>query len=127
MSEERVVTLISPKKLADYVTSNEKVLVIDVRDSDYNDGGHIKGSRNIPSFLFNASTVKDILDLSLEDKYETILFYCAYGQQRSVKCANTMNSYINRLDNKPLIQISFLEGGFMSFQRTKGCEALIEK
>ncbi|KAH8885939.1 phosphoprotein phosphatase-like protein [Thozetella sp. PMI_491] len=52
--------------------------IVDVRDDDYI-GGHIKGSRNIPSGQLDA--MLPTLVRQLQGK-ETVIFHCALSQQR---------------------------------------------
>lgn len=114
---ERQVTTITPASLVGTYGTNVKMCIVDCRDSDYNDGGHIKDSINIPEYKFKGNNVEKLINQCVADGASWLIFYCAYGQQRSVKAANSANRYINELETKPLLQISYLEGGFNAFCR----------
>ena len=115
MSVMRALESTTPRSLIEMLTHGISVSMIDVRSTDYDEGGHIKGSQNIPSMLFNLEVVKDIINTSVENKVDTIVFYCKYGQVRSVDCAKTVNRVISEMDPKPQLTVSYLEGGFNSF------------
>lgn len=116
----------SPASLIGMITHNIPVSIIDVRSSDYNEGGHIKGSENIPSMFFNAEVVKDIIDTSIKNKINSIIFYCKFGQVRSVNCAKTVNETISSMTPPPMITVSYLDGGFDGFLRKyRGTEYII--
>ncbi|CAD7958626.1 unnamed protein product [Amoebophrya sp. A25] len=64
---------------------HEKVTVIDVRDHDRSEGGHIPGSTWIPSQEFRQQLPK------LVDQYRnerrTLVFHCMFSQSRGPTCA----------------------------------------
>lgn len=117
MSERKVLSM-KPLEVVGYLKSNQKVMLIDVRDSDFGEGGYIKNAVNIQSFLFNIAVVNDILKQAQDDGVSFIVFYCQFGQQRSVKCANTVNQVLSKMSPTPLIQIAYIEGGFNLFRST---------
>ncbi|KAL2267149.1 hypothetical protein VTJ83DRAFT_4426 [Remersonia thermophila] len=59
------------------------IAIIDVRDDDYI-GGHIKGSRNVPSRTLDY--MLPTLVRQLQDK-DTVVFHCALSQQRGPSAA----------------------------------------
>ena len=114
MSEREVLSL-KPQALVGYIESNLKLMIIDVRDIDYGEGGVIQSSINVNPMFFNEAIVNDLLKKAEEQGDSFIVLYCQYGQQRSVKCAKTMNNVLCNKDSPPLIQICYLEGGFKAF------------
>ena len=114
---EREVTIAKPASVVSTYGKNVKMCIVDVRDNDFNNGGHIKEAINFPEYKFKGDNVKIFIDDCVKDGIDWVIFYCQYGQQRSVKAANAANRYINSLTDKPLIQISYLEGGFEAFTR----------
>ena len=116
MSGERIITTITSKNLINLIKCNSKIKIIDVRDQDYNEFGHIIGSVNFPTIYFSKPFCEELIKECEKESIDTILTYCKFGIQRSVNVANTLNKYINSLNDKPLIQISYLENGFSSFK-----------
>lgn len=112
---ERAVLAIKPQALVGYMESNAKLMIIDVRDVDYGEGGIIKSSINVNSMFFNEAIIKDLIKQAEEKDVSFMVLYCQYGQQRSVKCAKTVNDVLCKMDSIPLIQICYLEGGFKAF------------
>ena len=114
---ERCVTTVTPAQIVGSFGTNCQMMIVDCRDADYNDGGHIKTAINIPSSRLVGNNIKKLVNDCAKDGISTLVFYCQYGQQRSVKAANAANRYINELEVKPLVQISYLKGGFQDFLR----------
>ena len=122
-----MVTVCTPASLVGTYGTNVKMAIVDCRDNDYNNGGHIKEAINFPEYKFKGDNVAKFVDECVKDGVSWIIFYCQFGQQRSVKAANAANRYINTLENKPLLQISYLEGGFDAFTRKyHGTENIVE-
>ena len=127
MSEREVIE-VTPRNLVGRQESNEKVLIVDVRDSDYGEGGVIQGSMNLPMMLINLATATDLINRAKDENYASIIFYCKYGQQRSVKAAKTVNMVLCKMDPIPLVQIGFLKGGFDAFLKVyQGTEHVVSK
>ena len=63
--------------------SSGSVAVVDVRDDDYI-GGHIKGSRNVPSSTLDYRIPELIRTLKEKEK---VVFHCALSQQRGPAAA----------------------------------------
>ena len=114
----RVLVTLKPQELVDMLKKNKKLLIIDVRDRDYGEEGIIKGSINIQSMFFNAAVVDDVIKQAIEMDAVYIITYCSLGQQRSVKVAKTFINVISQMENPPLIQIAYLEGGFRNFLKS---------
>lgn len=114
---ERAFTTVTAASIVSTFGTNCKMMIVDCRDADYNDGGHIKTAINIPSSKLVGNNIEKLVNDCAKDGVSNLIFYCQYGQQRSVKAANAANRYINELENKPLLQISYLQGGFQEFYR----------
>jgi rhodanese-related sulfurtransferase len=97
----------------DNTGKRRKLVVIDVRDSDFK-GGNIVGAVNIPSEQFRAR-VPEIIS-SYKDT-ETIVVHCMMSQVRGPTCAKILFNELQRElngDGKVVI----LEGGYSSWTST---------
>ncbi|KAF8251133.1 Rhodanese-like protein [Wilcoxina mikolae CBS 423.85] len=77
---------ISPERLSTLLLTEpteEKVVVVDVRDSDHI-GGHIKGSRHVPSGTLSYTTPELVRNLKGTEK---VVFHCALSQERGPSAA----------------------------------------
>lgn len=124
---ERAILSLKPQALVGYMDSNMKVMIIDVRDIDYGSGGIIKSSIHVNQMFFNEAVINDLIKQAEEQDDSFIVLYCQYGQQRSVKCAKTVNDVLCKKDSIPLIQICYLEGGFNAFSSAFHDTQYIEK
>eukprot|EP00184_Porphyridium_aerugineum_P007997 CAMPEP_0184692972 /NCGR_PEP_ID=MMETSP0313-20130426/1295_1 /TAXON_ID=2792 /ORGANISM="Porphyridium aerugineum, Strain SAG 1380-2" /LENGTH=181 /DNA_ID=CAMNT_0027150909 /DNA_START=140 /DNA_END=685 /DNA_ORIENTATION=+ len=118
-------------------SSPYKITVVDVRDYDY-EGGHIRGSVNIPAskiqaepervlheLVSNASNNEKPLNGSNEGdvngdgdgKEHLIVVHCALSQVRGPKCASALQSSQHKLSlsSNSLPKIVVLENGFEGF------------
>lgn len=94
---------IQPQELDVLTSTGNKSVIIDVRDDDYDTGGHFKRSINIP--------VGDILEgkkevMAMLDRYDTIVCYCMLSQQRGPAAARSLCSAF------PQKNIYVVTGGF---------------
>ncbi|KAL7273835.1 hypothetical protein RUND412_003287 [Rhizina undulata] len=138
ISRERLSSLL----LAE--ATDEKVVVIDVRDSDHI-GGHIKSSRHVPSETIVYRAPELVLQL---EKAEKVVFHCALSQQRgpsaalryirernrllgpeSLAKATTGEAIESSVDGEVKQQeVYVLDGGFVKWQEKYGNdERLTEK
>lgn len=63
------------------------VLVVDVRDSDF-EGGHIRGCLNRPALNFDQDAdVDEFIDRELKPGIKTVVMHCALSQVRGPHCA----------------------------------------
>jgi rhodanese-related sulfurtransferase len=77
---------ISPERLSTLLLtqpSEQKVAVVDVRDSDHI-GGHIKSSRHVPSGTLNYTVSELVRTLKGTEK---VVFHCALSQERGPSAA----------------------------------------
>jgi len=90
----------------EFITIDELVytfydfVIIDVRDDDY-DGGHIRGSQNIPANRFDPSKIKIPPSVF-------VVIHCMYSKERGPRCAQMLANY------NPNIKIMVLQGGFQT-------------
>ena len=106
--------------------NNGILKLVDVRDIDFR-GGHIKGAINITIDNFESETfLSDFLEECKEEKIQNIVYYCQYGEVRSVKAYNRTKKYIN--DNKCNIGVNvyYLQGGFEYYSSADSYEKFIE-
>lgn len=102
---------IQPEKLDALLASAGKAIVIDVRDSDYPEGGYYKKSINIP--------VGTILESSPDTAamlhpYDTIVCYCMLSQQRGPAAAQHLCSIF------PNKKVYVVTGGFSAMYEYYG-------
>ena len=115
-------------------SSKDSVAVIDVRDDDYV-GGHIKGSKNIPTPALDYRIPE--LVRTLKDK-EKVVFHCTLSQHRGLVAArryateqarfakiekngnqvegNQGEGGSNRVEEDAAQQVYILDGGFSKWQ-----------
>lgn len=77
------------EKLLD--TDKEKVLpkVLDVREVEQFEGGHIKGASNFPSELWdNVEYVDGVIEKNKDEK--VVVMHCMHSQKRGPNCAKIL-------------------------------------
>jgi rhodanese-related sulfurtransferase len=89
--------------------------LIDVRDSDFGEGGIIKGAVHVPSYNL-LPQIPSIITRCLESQINDIICYCALGKARSVQCASEISLILRSLKPTPLITARYLTGGFRMFR-----------
>ena len=100
-----------------------KVAVIDVRDSDYDEGGHIPGARNVPSdsWLDVASVDKILCEyLDSSSPVQMLVFHCMKSQIRGPTCARMASEYFSGTTSKKVPRVCVLYGGFCTWKRIYG-------
>lgn len=94
--------------------------VLDVRDDDRAEGGHIKGSIWIPSFELD-SQMESLVDQLIaaadaegacEDAPLVVLVHCMFSQVRGPAAARKLIAH-PRLAAQPSVTIRILRGGFL--------------
>jgi rhodanese-related sulfurtransferase len=80
------MNFIEPETLCEWLTTDttDSVVIIDVRDEDYPDGGSILGAQNIPSAQFTDHVQQ--LAMRYHDKPHRIVFHCMYVFSVTVIC-----------------------------------------
>lgn len=93
---------VEPKELLSHI-GKATTAILDVRDDDYDVGGHLDGSMHIPVGII-ANDPKTV-GAQLE-QYDTIFVYCMLSQQRGPKSARLLHEALP----KKCIQI--VSGGY---------------
>lgn len=87
------VSFVSTETLADWLLeSPERVVVIDVRDSDY-EVGRVRGSLHCPFSSFDAPSVLE----SIPEFTKDVVIYCHYSQMRGPSAAATLLDYVSMM------------------------------
>ncbi|KAK0744008.1 Rhodanese-like domain-containing protein [Schizothecium vesticola] len=101
------------------------IAVIDVRDDDHI-GGHIKGSKHVPSGSLD--TLLPTLVRQLQDK-QTVVFHCALSQQRGpgaalkyVRAREKMLPTLEKQEDGKEQQVFVLDKGFVGWQEVYGTD-----
>lgn len=94
---------IQPQELDALVSTSSRSIILDVRDDDYDAGGHYQRSINIP--------VSNILEgkkevMTMLDQYDPIICYCMLSQQRGPAAARSLCAAF------PQKRIYVVTGGF---------------
>jgi len=89
ISAEQLASLLRPAASS---VPNSSILIVDVRDDDY-EGGHIPDALNIPSNLFYRSFHK--IDAAAKGKQQ-IIFHCMKSQMRGPTAANQYIQHLAR-------------------------------
>lgn len=133
MSTEPKFTYIEPQALADAISEHpdnqaRDFVVVDVRGSDFTEGGHIPGCVNIPSETFENPEVLKKLYEQHQDK-STFVFHCYQSRIRGPASANTFAQYVTDSlpsDKRPEVRV--LRGGFHDWNNLyAGDDSKIEK
>ena len=97
------MNFISPAALIKALASEQKVLVVDVRDEDFI-GGNIPNAINIPASDYDSEAVSGHIN-----DFSTVVVHCMYSQVRGPKVARHLKR------DYPEKDIKVLEGGFTSY------------
>ena len=97
-------------ELLQIIKANKSYLIIDTRDSDFNENGHIKGALNLP--LKSASRLDS--HYKVLSKFKVLVFHCALSQVRGPKAAKIYLQYLidNNLETQ---QVFVLQDGYDGF------------
>ena len=93
-----------------------KMMLLDVRDIDYGEGGVIRGSVNVPSCEFDVDKARRVVRESEKMKVEDIVCYCSYGRARSVQCAGLVRDAVDAQFPAWRVAVGYLAGGFVRFR-----------
>jgi rhodanese-related sulfurtransferase len=109
--------------------------VIDVRDDDYNENGHITNSIHIPFHEISTTQCLSKLDfiltaliakLPLENttkKQADLIFHCTRSQIRGPKSASFIEKYLSSQEKYAAVKVFVLEGGFLKWHDLFGNES----
>lgn len=119
------IKTLAPETLRDWLKEgNQRLAVVDVRDSDYR-YGRVRGAVNYPSkSLSNEAFDKLLREYPLEDNYKYV-FHCMRSQMRGPAATKKFVRYL--LLNTPLKddpsrlpKVYLLEGGLKKWNRLYG-------
>jgi rhodanese-related sulfurtransferase len=100
--------------LASLLLSNRaQVAVVDVRDEDYVEGGHIRGAVNVPSSSFNEAEMDRLISSALDGK-EKVVVHCMFSQQRGPRSAVKLAQRLQEVHRRD-ISVLVLRGGYRRF------------
>ncbi|KAL4444898.1 hypothetical protein ABPG77_003948 [Micractinium sp. CCAP 211/92] len=93
----------------------DKLLVLDVRDSDF-PGGHLKGAHNIPASQFDLDEAVDGIIARLCRDVKVVVVHCYLSQQRGPYCAQRL---AERLEAQGCTspEVCVMAGGWKRFRR----------
>ncbi|KAF3295299.1 hypothetical protein TWF132_001994 [Orbilia oligospora] len=137
LAEQLLKTKVVAVESADGTTKQEKIAIVDVRDSDYI-GGHLVGCLHRPSSTFSIRLDSLIEELKDHDK---VVFHCALSQQRGPSAALRYVREKKALEARKRIasseedellyknvgkkvdqEVYVLEGGFVEWQQKYGSD-----
>ena len=75
-------TPISPQKAKEMMDAGQELLILDVREQDEYDSGHIPGAKLLPLSTIRPASAAQIIP----DKYQTVLVYCHSGRRSRKAC-----------------------------------------
>ena len=117
MSFEPNFTYIEPQALADALSMHPNshardFVIVDVRDYDFSEGGHIPGCFHLPSEDFeDPDSIKALYEQHTDKT--TFIFHCYLSRIRGPTCANAFSEYIAKSmpsEKRPAVRV--LRGGF---------------
>ncbi|KAL4448084.1 hypothetical protein ABPG75_005303 [Micractinium tetrahymenae] len=111
------VSFLAPARVKAMLRGAEcgKLLVLDVRDSDFA-GGHIKGAENIPAARFDGDEMVDQIIARFCQDVEVVVVHCYLSQQRGPYCAQRL---AERLEAQGCTspEVCVMAGGWKRFRR----------
>mmetsp|Transcript_9232 Transcript_9232/g.13991 ORF Transcript_9232/g.13991 Transcript_9232/m.13991 type:complete len:136 (-) Transcript_9232:46-453(-) len=127
MTDRMSLEYLSPFEVANLLSTDRKVLIIDVRDDDRS-VGWIPDSYHLPSDTLTRSVMEAFLRRHLDDQsHWYLIFHCMYSKQRgpaaAFLCMEVLESMKNENENslfrssKQMAQVFILRGGFISFHK----------
>lgn len=120
-----MVEYIEPNELRAFLRDengelSDKVTVVDVRDLDYNEGGHIPGALNWPSETWEIeSCIDEYLApyLCSSNTTQIIVFHCMKSQCRGPSCAKIAAERLVAAEGTTKPKVCVLRGGFSVWKR----------
>ena len=111
----KTISKMPAKTLANLLRSNAKMIVYDVRDSDYGEFGVIKKSINLPYFAINEGTIESVVERAKKENLDNLVCCCKFGKARSVIVASKIAEEMSKQNPIPKTEVSYLEGGIGTF------------
>jgi len=96
-----------------------RVQVVDVRDDDFRQGGHITGAINIPSSRWGEPDIQESLyqNLTRELRAEVVVFHCMKSQVRGPSAAKNFFRWLMFKKDAAPLEVCVLAGGFEGWHR----------
>ena len=137
LAAQHAVERITAENLADLLKTRggNEIVLVDCREDDYNEGGHIRGSTNVPAEDFDDDdNVQELVQrIFVDGNAHTIVFYCAKSQHRGPNCARRFRNQLDVDDDREgacateaLPQVFVLDGGFDGFCKHASCAVWLE-
>ena len=135
LAVQQAVGRITAENLADMLQtrSGNEIALVDCREDDYDEGGHVRGSTNVPAEDFDDDdNVQDLVQrICAHGGAGTVVFYCAKSQHRGPSCARRFKNQLDldaSEDAQPRIEarVLVLDGGFDGFCEHASCTVWIE-
>ncbi|KAL7665000.1 Rhodanese domain-containing protein [[Candida] zeylanoides] len=101
---------VEPATLHGWLEEGRRVRVFDVRDYDYDEGGHIRGAVNYEYRGFEAR-LPEIVAAEVPEDPPVYVFHCMRSQQRGPRCALRFIKYAQQHGLK--VSVYVLRGGYM--------------
>lgn len=110
------VTTLAPARVKAMMRGcDTKLVIFDVRDSDFV-GGHIKGAKNIVAARFDQDEMVDQLLASFCRDAEVIIVHCYLSQQRGPYCAQRLAERLEA-QGGTMPEVCVMSGGWRRFKR----------
>ena len=77
--EKQMYEIISPKKAKEIMDTKKDIVILDVREQEEYDDGHIKGAILIPH-----TEIETVAEKTIPDKSKEILVYCRSGRRSKI-------------------------------------------
>jgi len=112
------VKLIDVGTVADLLRGPDKnsVRVVDVRDDDFDDNGHIVGALNLPQEFFSENANVDGLIASFRSQgVKRVIFHCWLSQQRGPWCASRFAARLEETGGVEIDYVNVIRNGYKKF------------
>mmetsp|Transcript_20942 Transcript_20942/g.58080 ORF Transcript_20942/g.58080 Transcript_20942/m.58080 type:complete len:137 (-) Transcript_20942:109-519(-) len=106
--------------VAEHLRSAERqaVQVVDVRDDDFDEGGHICGAMNLTvDFFREDSNIDGLIKGLISQGKKRIIFHCTFCQQRGPYCAERFASRLEQAGSQEIDYVNLIQGGYKQFCR----------
>jgi rhodanese-related sulfurtransferase len=100
----------------------DKILILDVRDDDF-DGGHIRANNflNLPSYtLSTGDAIDEFIKNKLPSTVDTVVVHCYLSQQRGPTAARRIHERLLQLERAGNPEICVMAHGWRRWQREFG-------
>jgi len=109
------------------LSNNKKVLVVDLRDEDY-EVGHVINSVNYPSQTLNEEALEKLLNKVVDEGTEMIVFHCHYSQVRGPAFGQKFHNLVeDKLPETSQLQCKVLRGGWGNWHKRYRSEVDVQR